>query len=50
MLHDLSELFETPLETHSGPAGLREIFFDRDTGRIRLVAIEMARTAPGRRP
>ncbi|CAM9971917.1 unnamed protein product [Chrysoparadoxa australica] len=46
MLHDLSELFETPLETHSGPAGLREIFFDRDTGRIRLVAIEMARTAP----
>lgn len=46
MLHDLSDLFETPLETRSGPAGLREVFFDRDTGRIRLVAIEMAHTAP----
>ncbi|WP_417210701.1 PRC-barrel domain-containing protein [Antarctobacter sp.] len=46
MLHDLSELSDTPLETLSGPAALREVFFDRATGRIRLVAIEMTQAAP----
>ena len=40
MLHDLSELYDAPLETRSGLAAMREIFFDRATGRIRLLAIE----------
>lgn len=40
MLHDLSDLFDAPLETRSGKGFLRDIFFDRRSGQLRLVAVE----------